>query len=284
MDMCPVNSALKLRPEAFDGVRTAAVRRRVLPLVVTNGDVIEAEHIKAAVAAKFIGRHGSAGQNMRLHQRFHGRAVAARHNFRHHVPAALKHPDHNGLVALVSRPFAFDFAADQRFVNLDNLAHAAKRIGAVERSHVFADLMAHPPRGFVGHPKLALDFLGGNAVARRAEQEHDEKPVAQAGAGAIKRRSGGRVDLMAAIFANIGAAGGYPIVMRALAAARAIVTVAKAITHDVFKAAFLGRKLRLKLAERGGFRFHAHYVAQAAKCRKGIMAKRVKGDDEGELV
>ena len=77
MNVRPVNPALKLRPEAFDCVHPAAVRRGVLALVMADGDVIEAEHIKAAVAAKFVGRHGRAGQDMRLHKGFHRRAVAA---------------------------------------------------------------------------------------------------------------------------------------------------------------------------------------------------------------
>ena len=80
MNMRPVDPALKLRPETFDGVHTAAVRRGVLTLVVADGNVIEAEHIKAAVAAKFVGRHGRTGQDVRLHKGFHRRAVAARHN------------------------------------------------------------------------------------------------------------------------------------------------------------------------------------------------------------
>ena len=80
MDVRSVNPTLELRPEAFNRVHTAAVRRGVLALVVANGDVIEAERIEAAVATKFVGRHGRAGQHMRLHKGFHRRAVAARHN------------------------------------------------------------------------------------------------------------------------------------------------------------------------------------------------------------
>ena len=80
MDVRSVNPTLELRPEAFNRVHTTAVRRGVLVLVVADGDVIEAEHIKATVAAKFVGRHGRAGQHMRLHKGFHRRAVAARHN------------------------------------------------------------------------------------------------------------------------------------------------------------------------------------------------------------
>ena len=96
------------------------------------------------------------------------------------------------------RPPPYGLAADQRFVDLNDFAGAAQRIVTVERGHVLADFMAHAPRGFVGHANLALDTLGGNAVPRRREQEHDVEPIAQAGAGAIERRSGSRVKLIGA--------------------------------------------------------------------------------------
>ena len=262
MDMRSIDPALKLRPEAFDGIDAAAVGRRVLALVMADGDVIEAEHIETTIAAKFIGRHGRTRQDMGLHKGFHRRAVAARYNLRHHITAALQQPDNGSLVALVARPFALDRTTYQRFVNLDNPPHAAKRIGAIERTHIFADLMAHAPRGFVGHAKLTLNFLCGNPVPRGAEQEHDKEPIAQAGAGAVEWGASGRIDLMPAIFADIGAASGNAVVVCALATASAIMAVAKAVTHDVFKAAFLGWEGGLKLAKGGGFRFHAHYVAQ----------------------
>ena len=273
MDMSAVNPALKLRPEAFNGVDAAAVGRRVLALIVADGDVIEAEHIKAAIAAKFVGRHGRAGQHVGLDKGFHRRAMAARHHLCHHVPAALKHPDDSGFVAFVSRPFALHRTANQCFVDLNNLSHAAERVATTKLPHIFADLMAHAPRRFVGNTKLALDFLGSNAVARSAEQKHDKEPIAQRCAGAIKRGASGRVNLMPAIFADIGAAGANAIVVRALAATRAVMAVAKAITHDVLKAAFLCREAGLELAKGGGFRLHDDYVAQPPKCRKGIITK-----------
>ena len=41
--------------------------------------------------------------------------------------------------------------ADQRFVNLNRRAGSAKRIVAIKRSHVGADLVAHAPRSLIGH-------------------------------------------------------------------------------------------------------------------------------------
>ena len=50
-------------------------------------------------------------------------------------------------------------------------------------------------------------------------------------------------------------------------------TVAKAVAHDVFKAAMLGRELLLELAESKGFRVHVYCIARSPKCRKGIIAR-----------
>ena len=114
------------------------------------------------------------------------------------------------------------------------------------------DLVAHAPRGFVGHADLALDALGGNAVPRRGEQEHDIEPIAQARAGAIERRSGGRINLIGAPMALVGAAL-HAVVFRRAAALGAVEVGAVADLKQVIEAAFLGREAVLKLAERGGF-------------------------------
>ena len=153
--------------------------------------------------------------------------------------------------------------ADECLVDLNRTAQPAKRIVAIDRAHVFADFVAHPPSRLVGDPKLALDFLGGDAVAARGEQEHDKEPVAQWGAGALERRPGHRRDLIAAMLARIHFAGADAIVARVLAALRTVGALAKADAHEMIEAGFLGRKLRLELAKGGGFRAHAHSIAEA---------------------
>jgi hypothetical protein len=40
----------------------------------------------------------------------------------------------------------------------------------------------------------------------------------------------------------------------------------------VIETAILGREAALKLAERGGFRLHANYLAEPRTCRKGIIS------------
>ena len=81
------------------------------------------------------------------------------------------------------------------------LAGSAKRGIAVHIAHVFPDFMAHAPRGFVGHAKLALDLFRGNALPCGAEQKHGVEPVAQRSASALKWSFGHRGNLIAAILA-----------------------------------------------------------------------------------
>ena len=114
-------------------------------------------------------------------------------NRRHHVPATLDHAQHNRLGR--AEP------ADEGLVNLDMLTGTAKRIIAVHIAHVFADFMAHAPRRFVGHAKLALDLFRRNAVTGGREQEHDVEPIAQRRAGALKWSVSHRGNLIAAILA-----------------------------------------------------------------------------------
>ena len=265
MDMRPVNPALELRPKAFNGVRGRALKANIFVGRVIDRHMAMAARVQPHVGLQFVGVDRAAGNDIGVNDRLQGRALLVRHNRSANVPAAFGQTHHNRLGGAKT--------AEHCFVDLDMLAGATHRRVTVNRTHIFPDLMAHAPSRFVGHAKLAFDFLGSDTVSRSAEQEHNKEPIAQRSAGAIKRGASGRVNLMAAVFADIGAAGGNAIVMRALATARAIMAVAKAIAHDVFKAAFLGREGGLELAKGGGFRFHAHYVAQAIKCRKGIIAK-----------
>jgi len=147
---------------------------------------------------------------------------------------------------------------------------AGEHVIAVQRGHVFADFMAHAPRGLVGHSNVALDALGRNAVPRRREQEHDVEPIAQAGASAIERRSGGRIQLVGAPVALVGAARFYAAILRRTAALRAIEVSAVAHLKQVIEAAILGREASLKLAKGGSMCCHAHSIAERLTCFKGI--------------
>lgn len=280
MNMRAIYPALQLCPESFQGIHARArFGTGVLTAIVVYLEVAVARLVNVFVAAHFVRADRCAGQNLAQDQSVHRGLVAAGHDLSDQLAAALQHPDNNRLIPHISVALAADRAADNCFVDFNEGTGTAKRIVAVKQAHIFADLVTHAPCRLVGHTNLALDFLSCNAVPRRAELKHDKEPVAKACAGPVEWRPGCRIDLMPAILANISPSGRHPIIMRAFSAACAIVTFAVAGAHKVVEAAFLCRKAVLKLAERGGFRFHTHYVAQSTKCRKGIIADQVRGDD-----
>lgn len=172
MNVRAIDAALKLRPHAFDGVCGHAALADVRARFVANRDLVKALLTKEAVGAELVAADSSAGTDRRMNEGFHRPGRAARRTAHRQLAAALFHANDNDLVAHVTVALAANRAANNRLVNLDNDASATKEIIAVNCAYVFADLMAHAPRGFVGDAKLALDFLRGDAVTRRAELEH----------------------------------------------------------------------------------------------------------------
>lgn len=111
-------------------------------------------------------------------------------------------------------------------------------------------MLADPVSGLVGHTKLALQFLAAHAVARRAEQIHGVIPRDERGARVLKDGASGRVHMMAARGANVGAAL-LQLVERAfdrtaLGAVKA--GAPETNLHDVFKAGVFGIEALEKLA------------------------------------
>lgn len=258
--MRPVDPALKLRPETLDRVDCRAGRADIFLAHVVHRLVPVAQGAKRAVAHVFVGMDLAIRFHVSADDRHNRRAAAVRDNLGHDLAAMFQHPENDSLAAPAHA--ASGVASDERFIDLDALERPAHRIVAINRAHVFADLVAHAPRSFVGHAKLALDLFRRNAVPTGAELEHHEKPVAQRGPRAIKRRASGGINLKRTPVALIGATGlhtrklGGPIT----AGAREIGAVAG--LKKVIETHILGRKLVLKLAERGGFVRHAYCVAQ----------------------
>ena len=252
MDMRAVDPALQLRPETFDPVHGRAFAADILARIMLDRHVpIMGNPAKRGVTEPFVGMDFSAGLNKLGNDGKQRRAGTVRNDASDNFTVALFYPEHDGFALTGLR--AALVPTDIGFVRFNYGADPAQRIVAIQRPHVFADFVAHAPSGFVGHADLALNFLGSDAVTRRAELEHDEEPIAQAGAGAVKGGSCGRIDLRSAPFASIRATGLHAVKASVLAALVALVALAKTNTHQVIEAAFFGRKAVLKLAESGGF-------------------------------
>ena len=193
MNMRAIDPALHRCPKAFNAVGRSAIKADIFVRAVVDRHVPVAAIGQAKVGAQFVGVDRAARDHIGVDHRQQGGAALVGDNLRHHVPAALNHAQHDRLGR--AEP------ADESLVNLDMLAGTANRSIAVHVAHVFADFMAHAPRRFVGHAKLALDLFRRHAVPGGREQKHDVEPVAQRRAGALKRSVGHRGNLIAAILA-----------------------------------------------------------------------------------
>src|SRR3954466_15259125 len=127
-------------------------------------------HAKEAILSGFIAHDERAGLEPALQVRPEGKGCAVVDDPQKNIAPALDDPKDDGFVRGEATPA---FAAQERVVNLDDLARllwrAANLTVTVHIAHVAAHFAAHAPRGFVGHADLALDFLGRHAIPRSAE-------------------------------------------------------------------------------------------------------------------
>src|SRR4051812_37431397 len=265
----PANAALQEVPEALKVVHMRSVSADILLRTVVAGHVPIAAQRNALVGGPLVGMQRRARKNVIADQRPQRLAVAALKHPRNQLAARFQHPEHDALVALVAGALALDVPANESLVELHDFAGAAQRIVAIERRHVLVDFVAHAPRGFVRHADIALDRLGGHAVPRRREQEHDKEPVAQRSAGAVERRSGSRIKLVRAPVALVGAAALHSAVLRRTPALGAVEVSPVPHLKQVIEAAILSREAVLELAKR----CHAYCIAEPLTCFKGIYPK-----------
>lgn len=203
MDMRTPDRAFKHGPEGFKGVHMNVAPRPYLPPML-DCLVIVAQAGKDFVRGPFVGTDTRSWRHLFQDRRNEAFAGSIWDNPGEQFAAALKNTEHDGF-ALGSAPgeallLTPALAADIGFVNLDV---AGQRRIAVNGPHVVPNFMSHAERRGIRNPKLALQFLRGNTVARRAEQIHGVKPLLQRRMGTVKRRPDHRVNVMAAPLALI---------------------------------------------------------------------------------
>ena len=203
MNMGAANAALQKRPEALDGVD---VSRATHPFVgaVVDGIVVITELLENTVRPPFVGADTGSGPEPFDDRRDEGFAPGSRHHLGKHLAIALKHTHNYGLSLGTTPCKAFDLgfpAPDVGFVNLDVISKG--RI-AVNLGHQLANLVPHAPRRLVRHAQLALQFLRGNAMARRSEQVDRVEPFLKRRARVLERSPDHRIDAMAAPLASVG--------------------------------------------------------------------------------
>jgi uncharacterized membrane protein YphA (DoxX/SURF4 family) len=110
-----------------------------------------------------------------------------------------------------------------------------------------AYFMAHAPSGLVGAAELALQLLGGNAVARRAEAVHGVVPALQAGVGLLEGSANHWVHVVAAPLAAVGHLRSQLVKPGDLVALWTQYLLAEAGAEQMIQASFVVRKELEKL-------------------------------------
>lgn len=200
MDMRSANRALHQGPEAFDALGMVFAVRPLLCAMV-YGSVKVAEARELCIRQQFVSRNRRPLFNVFDDVRLKRVTADIWNNTRDHGSVALNHAENDCLARSAATTFsAASLPTDHRFVGLHM---AAQLVVAVDPREIFADFMAHAPRCLIGDAQLALQFLRRNAVARRGEQIHREKPLLERDTRSAERRSNHRMNMMAAV-ARIG--------------------------------------------------------------------------------
>ena len=243
MNMRPANGPLEHGPEGFQRIHVAVAARPFLGAVI-DGLMLITKRFERAIRLPFIGADPRALGDLADDLGDERLAGGVGNDLAIHLAVPLKDAEHNGLAGSAPSALAAPLAADISFIGLDM---AGQRRLAVERAHVFPDLMRHAEGGRVADAQLALQFLGGHAMPRGREQVHRIEPFLQRYMRAVKGRADHGVNLMAAPCALVGWMTARPVKLTVLAAARAIQRFAAVKLHQIVKARIIVGKLLKKL-------------------------------------
>ena len=172
-------------------------------------------------------------------------SLTIRNYFRHNFTAALQHSHNLCFTSRTKAAFAGMVSTNVSFVDFNI---ALKREFPVNVRHVFADEPGHAPSGLVGDTKLPFKFLRWNPVSRSSEKINGIEPQLQWSPRILKRRPGGRVDMVPAPLAGEGPLRFKPIPAGSLGAFRTRVSLAVSRLKNVSEALFIRGKRLHELA------------------------------------
>lgn len=251
------DAAFEMLPKVLHPINVR-VALGVFMVAVVNRLVLVAALFQTAIRTKFIGVNRGTLFHVGFDDGLQRGLFAVRNDLRHHLAVALQHAKDNRFVGRATPTNACAMTSDIGFINLDL---AGKRKLAVHLCHVLADFVTHAPRRLVSHAKLAFQLFRGNPVAGSGEKVDRIEPRLQRSAAVLEKSPGGRVKVMTAPLASIGALGLETIPVGFLGALRADMALAKAHIKKVVQTGFVIRELREKLghcrAALGFVLFHA---------------------------
>jgi len=198
--MRPVNTAFKLRPEAFNGVGMAATANVFLRAVVHN--LMAVTQLGNVVVGGIFVRVNLRSRLDRGSNLLDGVGSPDDiHNLRLDAATPLHNADYRGLVLRTTPTLTGFLAADVGFIGL---AFASELYRAIH--HELANLMAHAPSGFVGDSNLPFNLLCGYAVLGIGHEHDGKEPRGQRRNGLVENCPCRWVKLIAAPRTAIGTA------------------------------------------------------------------------------
>ena len=256
-------------PEALKGI---GVMDAVNPLIdgMIDGAVCVTVFCQTAVCDPLVCANSRARTDVFKDVPFKGSLAGVRDDWRHDIAATLGHAEHHCLARRAPPALAARTPpADVGFVSFN--VPRQWRI-TINFRHVFADLVAHAPRAFIGHAKLALQFLGRHAMPRRGEQVCGVKPLLKRRARLLENCSGHRMNMMPAI-AGVGGHLPEPVESINFTAFRANRVLAELEPEKVIQACVIVRKAAEKILN--SKRFSHRYLL--ITYNMGITPTYVKG-------
>lgn len=219
----------------------------VFAQTVPDGPVLEAALRQMGVRSEFIRTDHRAGADISENDRLQSLAPDVWHNTGTQIAIPLNHAKDSCFAVGSAATLAVALPPDQRFIHFDM---SAQRTVAIGLCHQLAQLMADAPSRFVGHAKLALQFLRGYAMSRRGEQVHGVKPLLERRARFLERCPHAWVNVMPAKLAHVGPALRDAMEFRLPIAGRAGGRLAVLHGHDPVQTGLVGRVFGKKLLVR----------------------------------
>jgi hypothetical protein len=230
--VCAMDRALQLRPEALQRVHVPSTARVLAPAVMDRA-MNEAALRQSCIGRQLIGAQCAAGADLLDDDRLERPAADVGNQAGEHIAGPFDDAEYDRLAGCAAATLpAASLATDVSFVGVNG---PGQRVVAVGNRHVLADLVPHPPSGFIAHTELPLKFLGWHAVARRAEEIHRVEPGLKRRPGALERSADHGVNVMAAPRAGIGRHVSEPSEAAMLAALGAVEILTETHLHQVIE-------------------------------------------------
>ena len=126
VDVRPADRQLQAAPKAFHGIDVALAPHILAPLVADRL-VLVALAAQPPVSAELVGVNGAARLDVLGNDRVKRLLADVRNHVRHHVAAALQHPEDNRLASGTASRRSRPMTADISLVGLDNAAERPLR-------------------------------------------------------------------------------------------------------------------------------------------------------------